>query len=235
MKNTVIALGTLFALGLSTSVLAGASSTITATSNYSYNGYSQTENEAALQGSLDYGWDNGIYIGTFASNVGFNGFGTDVEWDAYVGKYTQLNDTFGLDAGISVYTYYGESAASDLNYNEVYSQLDITSDMGVSNIRAAYAWDYFGYDVEHIVTTLAHTFEVADGHSLKLTYNYSYSFDEAKWPWGNNNKSYDHFKVSYLTNYKGFDFDISAEDTSINHQDETKARVIFTVSRTFSF
>ena len=235
MKNTAIALGTFIALGLSTSVLAGGSSTITATSNYSYNGYSQTENAPALQGSLDYGWDNGIYVGTFASNVDFAGGGSDLEWDAYVGKYTQLNDMFGLDVGISQYTYHGSDAASDLNYNEIYSQLDITSVAGVSSIRAAYAWDYFGYDVEHIVTTLAHTFEVTEGHSLKLTYNYSYSFDETKWPWGNNNQSYDHFRVSYLTHYKSFDFDISAEDTSINHQDDTKARVIFTISRTFSF
>ena len=235
MKNTVKTFGALVALGLSTSVFAGASSTVTATSNYSYNGYSQTENAPALQASLDYGWDNGIYVGTFASNVDFAYGGSDLEWDGYVGKYTQLNDTFGLDAGLSIYTYHGGDTSSDLNYAEIYSQLDITSDLGVSNVRAAYAWDYFGYDVEHIVATLAHTFEVAEGHSVKLAYNYSYSFDEAKWPWGNGNKSYDHFRVSYLTSWKGFDFDISAEDTSINHQEETKARVIFTVSRTFNF
>ncbi len=233
MKNTAIALGTLFALGLSTSVFAGGSSTITATSNYSYNGYSQTENAPALQGSLDYGWDNGIYAGTFASNVDFAFDGADLEWDAYAGKYTQLNDKFGLDVGFSHYTYHGDDAASDLNYSEVYSQLDMTTGIGTSSVRFAYAWDYFGFDVEHLVATAAHTFEVAEGHNLKLSFTRSMSDDKSKWAW-DGGKSYNHYRVSYLTNRKGFDFDISAEDTSMGLE-ESKARVIFTVSRTFSF
>ena len=102
MNNTIKTIGAVFALGLSTSVFAGASSTVTATSNYSYNGYSQTENAPALQASLDYGWDSGWYVGTFASNVDFAGGGSDLEWDGYVGKYFQLNDNLGLDTGIGI-------------------------------------------------------------------------------------------------------------------------------------
>ena len=39
------------------------------TSNYIWRGLTQTENEAAVQGGIDYAADNGFYIGTWASNV----------------------------------------------------------------------------------------------------------------------------------------------------------------------
>ena len=221
------------ALGLSASVFAGASSTITATSNYSYNGYSQTENNPAIQGSLDYGWDNGFYVGTFASNVDFALDGADLEWDAYLGKYFELNDTFGLDTGFSHYTYHGDDAASDLNYSEIYTQLDIASKVGTSNVRLAYAWDYFGFDVKHLVASVAHTFKLAEDQHVKFSYNRSMSYDKTKWAW-DGGKSYNHYRVSYLLDWKGFAFNVSVEDTSMN-LDESQARIIFTVARTFNF
>ena len=44
---------------MSTAANAGLSATVTATSDYTFNGVSQTDNGPALQGSLDYGFDSG--------------------------------------------------------------------------------------------------------------------------------------------------------------------------------
>ena len=134
---------------------------------------------------------------------------------------------------MAYYSYHGGTGSSALNYAEVYSQLDLTSSLGQSELRLAYAWDYFGFDVEHIVATLAHTVEVTKGHNLRLAYTSSMSDDASKWAW-DGGKSYNHYRLSYLTSWKGFDFDLSAEDTSMDLE-ESKARVMFSVARTFSF
>ncbi len=59
------------------------------------------------------------------------------------------------------------------------------------------------------------------------------SDDASKWAW-DSGESYNHYRLSYLTSWKGFDFDLSAEDTSMDLE-ESKARVILSVARTFSF
>ncbi|TMP43217.1 TorF family putative porin, partial [Pseudoalteromonas sp. S1688] len=81
---------------LSTTAAANWSTTITAASDYTFNGVSQTDNDPALQASLDYAYDNGVYAGVWASNVDF-GDDTDFELDAYVGRYIQLNEQVSLD------------------------------------------------------------------------------------------------------------------------------------------
>ena len=61
------------------------SANISAVSDYTFNGLSQTQNDPALQGGVDKAFDNGTYVGTWASNVDF-GDDTKLEWDDYVGR-----------------------------------------------------------------------------------------------------------------------------------------------------
>ena len=83
LKQLAVALP--FAL-LSTTVSANWSTTITAASDYTFNGVTQTDNDPAIQASLDYAFDSGVYAGAWASNVDFGG-DTNLEWDFYVGRY----------------------------------------------------------------------------------------------------------------------------------------------------
>ena len=48
-------------------------STVTVASDYMFNGVSQTGNDPALQASLDYAANQGIYLGAWTSNVDFGG------------------------------------------------------------------------------------------------------------------------------------------------------------------
>ena len=101
MNKTLIVAATSGLLTLSTAALADFSATVNLASDYTFNGVSQTSNDPALQGSLDYAADSGFYAGTWASNVDFgSGEDTNVEWDAYVGQYFQLNEKFGLDLSL---------------------------------------------------------------------------------------------------------------------------------------
>ncbi|MFT6901297.1 MAG: hypothetical protein ACJAXS_001487 [Colwellia sp.] len=235
MNKSIIAIATSCLLTLSTVAVADVSSTINLTSDYTFNGVSQTGNDPALQASLDYAADSGFYVGTWASNVDFGGTDdTNIEWDTYVGQYFQLNEKLGLDTGIAYYTYHGDSASDNYNYPEAYAKFGYSSAMGNSELNFWYSWDYFGLDVSHYIAMIAHTVEVAPGHSVKVSFDRSTSADENKWFWGEaGNDAYNHYRVEYMTSWNDFDFDLALEDTNMNIK-TADTRVVLSVSYTFS-
>jgi len=117
-------------LALAGAAQADVTSTITLTNDYDFRGMSQTLNDAAVQGSIDYAHSSGWYIGTWASNIdevfySYTDPDTGVvsfartEVDFYTGFKIPVGD-LGLDFGASYYTYAG---ASDYNYLEVYGKV----------------------------------------------------------------------------------------------------------------
>ena len=104
--------------------------TVALTSDYMFRGISQTDNDPAVQGSLEYSYNTGFYnitpyLGFWGSNVDFNDGG-----DAHV----ELDTTFGfrgdlLDTGVSwdlggiYYAYPGagrlDGESSNYNYWEI--------------------------------------------------------------------------------------------------------------------
>jgi uncharacterized protein (TIGR02001 family) len=60
--------------------------TVTAVSDYDFRGITQTAQDPALQGSIDYAHDSGFYIGAWASNVDFGDCcDENIEVDLYTG------------------------------------------------------------------------------------------------------------------------------------------------------
>ncbi|MBQ4833460.1 TorF family putative porin [Pseudoalteromonas sp. MMG010] len=218
-----------FAL-LSTSAAANWSTTITGASDYTFNGISQTNNDPAIQASLDYAFDSGVYAGVWASNVDFND-DTDFELDAYLGKYVQLTDKISADYGIAYYTYQGQN--SDGNYAETYAKFGFANDLGQTELNFWYSWDYFGSGAGHVISMIAHTYELAPNHALRASFDISNSLDGDKWAWDvNEKKSYKHYRLAYQTSYEGFNIEVAAEDTSLDY-DTSDERIVLAVSRTF--
>ncbi|WP_444890327.1 TorF family putative porin [Microbulbifer sp. DLAB2-AA] len=210
------------------------SSTVNLTTDYTFNGVSQTKSDPALQASLDYGFDNGWYIGSWASNVDFVGDDVNLELDFYAGKFLQLNDKVSLDTGIAYYTYHGDKDVSrNYDYPEAYTKLGYSSNLGESEVNGWYSWDYFGLGGSHYIMMLAHTFEFAEGHNVRFSVDRSTSTNLDNWSWGNNKKSYNHYRVEYMTSLNGFDFNIAAENTNLDW-DTADERIVFSVARTFS-
>tara|TARA_B100001057_G_scaffold178931_1_gene179712 strand:+ start:3634 stop:4335 length:702 start_codon:yes stop_codon:yes gene_type:complete len=227
LKQLAVALP--FAL-LSTTVSANWSTTITAASDYTFNGVTQTDNDPAIQASLDYAFDSGVYAGAWASNVDF-GDDTDFELDAYLGKYVQLADTVSADYGIAYYTYQGNN--SDGNYAEAYTKFGYASEYGQTELNFWYSWDYFGTGAGHVISMIAHTFEIAPNHAIRASFDISNSLDGEKWAWDvNQKKSYKHYRLAYQTSYEGFGIEIAAEDTSLDY-DYADERIVLAISRTF--
>ncbi|GIU32076.1 hypothetical protein TUM4644_31990 [Shewanella colwelliana] len=234
MNTTIKRIAFAGLLALPTTAMAGLSSTVNLTSDYTFNGVSQTDNGPALQASLDYGFDSGWYVGSWASNVDFgSGDDTWLELDFYGGKYFDLTDRFSLDAGIAYYTYHGDSYSDEYKYPEAYTKFGYGSSLGQTELNFWYSWDYFGLDAGHYIMMAAHTFTVAEGHDIRVSFDRSTSQDEDKWSW-NGKDAYNHYRVEYMTSWKGFDFNLAAEDTSMD-TDSSDTRAVLSVSRTFEF
>lgn len=220
------------------SAQAGVSLTAKAVTDYTLNGISQTQGDPALQVSVDWAGKNGLYAGVWTSNVDFGAADqTSQEVDYYIGKYWQLNKKIGLDAGAANYTYHGASSSDDSNYPEVYAKFGFNSSLGDSELNFFYTNDYNGLDAGHSTVMVAHKFELAKRHNIKLSFNHSTSHDEDKFTWGGSDtKTYDHFRAEYMTSLKGLDINLAAEDTNdIGDGYDADSRVVLSVGKTFSF
>lgn len=231
MKN-VIKISCIALAVITGSAKAEWSSTVTAASDYTFNGVSQTMNDPALQISLDKGFNNGVYAGSWVSNVDF-GDDTNLEWDFYLGQYIELNQALSLDYGIAYYTYHGDDNSSDGNYPEAFAKFGYASELGQTEANFWYSWDYFGTGAGHVITMLAHSYELADNHTIRASIDVSNSLDGDKFAWQGNDSSYHHYRLAYQTSFSGFDIEIAAENTNLdlNTADE---RIVLAVSKTFS-
>lgn len=80
-----------------------------ATSNYIWRGLTQTTNEAAVQGGIDYAHESGFYAGTWASNVNYGaGDVYSYEHDMYFG-FSGESDGIAYDFGYLYYNYDDEA------------------------------------------------------------------------------------------------------------------------------
>lgn len=220
-------------LAFSPALYADWSSTVTLATDYMFNGVSQTQDDPALQASLDYAADSGWYAGAWTSNVDFGG-PTNREVDFYVGKFQQLNKDWTFDYGIAYYTYYGGSISDSFNFPELWAKFGYTSDYGLTEFNGWYSWDYFGFNAEHVVGMVAHTFSLAENHAIRLSVDVSNSFDGDQWTWNVDDTSFVHYRVAYQTSWQGFNFEVAAEDTTLDRSTADQ-RIVASVSRTFSF
>ena len=81
------------------------------TTDYVFNGISQNFRTPALQGGFDYAAANGLYLGTWASNVSGNQYANaSMELDIYGGYNGKVNDDLGYQLGLMTVTYPGGKA-----------------------------------------------------------------------------------------------------------------------------
>lgn len=114
------------ALSLAAAVAAALSSGVAAaevtgnaavTNNYIWRGVTQTSDQAAGQGGIDWSGGPGFYAGTWLSNVDFSGVGDGYEMDVYAGWGTDIGETGAVDLGILTYQY---PVTPNFNFTEVY-------------------------------------------------------------------------------------------------------------------
>ena len=134
--------------------------------DYRYRGITQSRNEAAVQGGVDYAHKSGFYVGAWASTIkwiadysysGGTKTGTDtsgnLELDLYGGYKFDLTKDVTMDVGFLRYQYQGNtlemagglgarSAYGNANTNEIYTAIT----MGPITAKYSYSMgDLFGY------------------------------------------------------------------------------------------
>lgn len=123
--------GSLMGAGMlaSPAAFAGATGNVGVFSEYLFRGLTQG-GSAAVQGGLDYSHDSGLYVGTWASNIGFAGSdfsgsagGNSAEVDIY-GGFAGKAGGLGYDIG-AIYYWYSEEDEVGNEYNtfEIYAGL----------------------------------------------------------------------------------------------------------------
>jgi hypothetical protein len=93
-------LAALSMLALGAAAQAEVTGTVTVVSDYDFRGITQSAQDPALQGSIDYAHDSGFYIGAWASNIDFGDeFDADVEVDVYAGFRGGEDVTWDVEFG----------------------------------------------------------------------------------------------------------------------------------------
>lgn len=93
------------------------SGNIAVSNNYIWRGLTQTQDQPAISGGLDYAHDSGFYVGTWVSNVEYaSDDAFSYENDIYAGFSGEYND-ISYDIG---YLYYNYNEEADFDFSEIY-------------------------------------------------------------------------------------------------------------------
>ena len=96
------------------------SANVSVANNYIWRGLTQTMNEPAISGGIDYASDSGFYAGTWASNVKYEESDAySYEHDVYFGFAGEAGD-ISYDVG---YLYYNYDANAGYDFGEVYGSI----------------------------------------------------------------------------------------------------------------
>jgi uncharacterized protein (TIGR02001 family) len=232
-KNWVLAAALLAAAGT-----AGAdefSSTITVTSDYDFRGVSQTAKDPALQASLDYAADSGVYFGAWASNVDFGGE-ESLEIDGYLGWAYEGENGIAWDFGYVRYLYPDDAA--DVDYDEVYAKVGY----GNYGVELWYSPDYGQTGKETWYYAGNADFELAESWALNLHVGYNTGqYYEQGWGSGPGaaDGSYWEYSVGVTKTWGNFDVNLRYQGVDVPNEYKvtddllnSESRVILSVSTT---
>ena len=98
------------------------SANVSVSNNYLWRGLTQSVNESAISGGIDYTSDSGFYVGTWASNVSY------AADDVYSYEHDLYAGFAGEAGGISYdlgYLYYNYDAEAEFDFGELYGSIGI--------------------------------------------------------------------------------------------------------------
>jgi len=214
--------------------------TVGLTTDYVFRGISQTDENPAIQGSIDVGHASGFYAGAWGSNVDFvdgenivPGDEANAEIDYYGGMKGKFTDELGWDAGALYYSY--PSAASDLDYDYWEGKLALgysPSGMSMSpslGLSVFYSPEFFGH--------IGAATYVNGSLGLKLTDIIGVSASIGNQQFSDSGPvDYIDYKVGVRADVAGVGLELGYTDTDLDKSDcgDTdwcEGRVLFTISK----
>ncbi|MES2988433.1 MAG: TorF family putative porin [Pseudomonadota bacterium] len=104
----------------------------TVVSDYRFRGFSQSNEEAAIQGGFTVAHESGFYIGTWGSSIGFNN-GTEI--DVYGGFTKEITPGLTGDIGATLYLYPGSA-----NTSVIEPYIALTGTLGPASLKGGVAF-----------------------------------------------------------------------------------------------
>lgn len=209
-------------------------------SDYIYRGVSQTGQEPALQGGMDWSHDIGVYAGLWGSNVDFSdGDEAHLEVDLYAG-YGGSIGKFSYDLNFLYYFYPGASSSLDYDFWEVTPSIGYDFGFAAVGASVSYSPDFFGGSDDAQFYKATVDVPLPAGFSVSSHVGYQAIDDNATfalpdyWTWGVG-VAFDLGTLhSKLTNFSvGLDYvdtDISSGECGSENCD---ARAVFNISASF--
>ena len=210
------------------------------TTDYIFRGFTQTNEQAAIQGGFDYAHTSGFYAGVWGSSLEFNENKSraaageapvdeaTIEIDLYGGFASEFANGTGWDVGVLYYWYPGSEDSLDYDFVEVYGGLSHAfSDVPLeptAGVTVSFSPDFFGSTGDAVYVDGSLDLSLPAGFGLGFHVG-SQSIDEGD--------DYVDWKVGVSNNLAGFDLELAYYDTDVDDDDLADARVVFTVSRSF--
>lgn len=224
-------LGTVLALFALPAGAAEFSGYLNLTTDYVWRGVTQSDGDPAAQLGGEVSFGSGIYAGVWGSTIDINNGGgrqRDTELNYYLGYTFDLAGRWALGATAVVYTYPGQSASIDYDYEEY--GVSVSYDDRIW-LEYAYSPGFYGFDIEsHNVELIA---EMAAGKHLVVSggagyYDLSAPLDDA----------YTYWNLGVIWPLNRFSFDLRYHDTSdsvflVSAPDRAGARVVLSFSVSF--
>ncbi|MDH5785647.1 MAG: TorF family putative porin [Chromatiales bacterium] len=236
VTKSVIAAAVLAAT--SASAMAEVSMNVGATTNYIWRGVTQTSDNAAMSGGMDYAHDSGFYAGAWLSSLnGSTGSALGAEFDYYAG-YAGSAAGVDYDVNLTAITY---PQIEDANFTELGASVTYSYfTLGLNSTIASDVVDVNGqadaFVEGDLYTYLSASIPMANDYSVGLTFG-SYSFDQDGV--GGGDLNYTHYQLSVTKSAGDFGEVTMAYDATDMDDDPTTAYLEdsarFSVSLTKSF
>jgi uncharacterized protein (TIGR02001 family) len=180
------------------------------TNDYRFRGVSQTAGDFAVQGSVDFSMDNGLFLGAWASNVDDDSYDADVEIDIYAGYAGAFgeDDAVEYDVTLTYYTYPGQDESTQ------YLEASVGLYFADFHLAQWYTNDYSNKDISLNYTELNYSYEIAENWSIDAHVGYSYG-DGADYDWGEN---YADYSIGVSTELGGVALSVAWLDTNLSSE-----------------
>lgn len=199
------------------------STNVALSTNYIYRGITQTDDGPAFSGGFDYAVDI-FYIGTWASNVEWDG--TSLEIDYYAGL-TPSAGAFDFDIGILYYAYPDSPDMPEQDFYEFYGGVSTTlyEDIEVG-LKFSYSPDFYGETGEAYYPEFNVGFSFLEDWSLSAHIGQQLFEDDAI-------DEYIDWNIGVTYAAEWFDITVGYYDTTDRLGGDEDDAVVLTISKSF--
>ncbi len=248
MRNFAV-FSALALIGLTTVAHAEITGTAALTTDYDFRGVSLSDEDPAIQGSIDYAHDNGFYASLWGSNIDYGSdYDGTIELDLSAGLSGETEIGIGWDVGMVYYMYPDSDSSPAKSEIEDYGEAYLGGSYKMFDAKAWYTDDYGDTGDDAWYTELNASFELPAGLTLDLHVGQSFgdywdqiaADTEADLETTGIDGDYTDWSIGLGYTVSNFDLSLRYVDTDTDSELEINSgafandsRVVFTVSTSF--